>query len=229
MAIYLGEVMIYDRIIWDFNGTILDDVETGILSVNTLLSERGLPIIESKEHYRRVFGFPIRSYYERLGFDFEREPYEVIAPLWVEQYMINVKNAPVFEDVYGAIDFFEKRGIPQTILSATEADMLRGQLKELGLIDRFEEILGREDIHAASKEGIALAWRQRHPEDSALLIGDTDHDLHVARAMGADCALISRGHQSEEYLRSLGGDVYPTVDRLLESLFDKGDKKCRNF
>lgn len=210
--------MIYNRIIWDFNGTILDDVETGILSVNTLLSERGLPTIASKEHYRRVFGFPIRSYYERLGFDFEREPYEVIAPLWVEQYMINVKNAPVFEDVYEALDIFEKKGIPQTILSATEGDMLRGQLKGLGLFDRFEEVLGREDIHAASKEGIALAWRQKHPDDVALVIGDTDHDLQVAKAIGADCALISRGHQGEAHLRSLGARVYSAVADLLKDI-----------
>ena len=213
--------MIYNRIIWDFNGTILDDVETGILSVNKLLRDRGLPTIESKEHYRRVFGFPIKDYYERLGFDFEREPYEVIAPLWVEQYMINVKNAPVFEDVYGAIKFFEKKGIPQTVLSATESGMLRGQLTELGLIDRFEEIIGREDIHAASKEGVALVWRQRHTNEVVLLIGDTDHDLQVARAMGADCVIISRGHQAEKYLKSLGAEVYPTVAEMLANFFNK--------
>ncbi len=210
--------MTYDRVIWDFNGTILDDVETGILSVNKLLSDRGLPTIAGKEQYRGVFGFPIKSYYERLGFDFEREPYEVIAPLWVEQYMINVKKASVFEDTRRAIELFSRWGIPQTVLSATERDMLLGQLSELGLADAFEEILGREDIHAASKESIALTWREAHPKDRALLIGDTDHDLQVARAIGADCALISRGHQAEEYLCSLGAEVYPTVESLIEKL-----------
>ncbi|MBQ8849274.1 MAG: HAD family hydrolase [Clostridia bacterium] len=210
--------MKYDRIIWDFNGTILDDVETGILSVNKLLSDRGLPTIGSKEHYRSVFCFPIKDYYAKLGFDFEREPYEVIAPLWVEQYMINVKDAPIFSDIRDAIGFFDARGIPQTLLSATELTMLKGQLDDLGLSGAFCEVLGRDDIHAASKEGIAREWRSRHREERTLMIGDTDHDLQVARAIGADCALICRGHQSGAYLETLGTRVYSTVASLIEDI-----------
>ena len=212
--------MRYEHIIWDFNGTILDDVETGILSVNKLLRDRELPIIESKEQYRSVFGFPIKGYYERLGFDFEREPYEVIAPLWVEQYMINVKSATVFSDVRGVLELFRKKGISQTLLSATEEKMLIGQLRELELSEYFDEILGRGDIHAASKESIARSWRERHPADKTLMLGDTDHDLQVAKAIGADCALISRGHQSEEYLRSLGARVYPALGDAVAELCD---------
>ncbi len=211
--------MIYDHIIWDFNGTVLDDVETGIRSVNKLLADRGLPIIESKQRYREVFGFPIKNYYERLGFDFSKEPYEVIAPLWVEQYMINVKDAPMFEDTANAFLFFEERGIPQTLLSATELTMLCGQLLELGISEVFCEILGRGDIHAASKEGIAIAWRDGHPTDRVLMIGDTDHDLQVAKAINADCALISRGHQSEAYLKTLGAPVYPDLTSMLSDIF----------
>ena len=32
----------YEYVIWDFNGTILDDVEASMSSVNKLLVERGL-------------------------------------------------------------------------------------------------------------------------------------------------------------------------------------------
>ncbi len=210
--------MKYDHIIWDFNGTILDDVETGIRSVNKLLCDRGLPIIESKEAYRAVFGFPIIDYYRRLGFDFEAEPYEAVAPLWVEQYMINVKSAPVFEDVERAMEYFRKKGIPQTLLSATEKNMLLGQLEELGLTDAFCQILGRDDIHAASKGGVAKAWRASYPNAKVLMIGDTDHDLQVARSIGADCLLVCRGHQSREYLKGLGVPVFDNLLQLVEYL-----------
>ena len=210
--------MQFDKVIWDFNGTILDDVETGILSVNKLLRDRGLPTIASKEKYRNVFGFPVRDYYERLGFDFSVEPYEVIAPLWVEQYMINVKNAKIFDDVEKTVDRLAMLGIGQTLLSATEYSMLKGQISDLGLADRFEEILGMGDIHASSKEGLARAWRARHPADRVLLIGDTDHDLQVARSIGATCALVSRGHQSAEYLRTLTDAVFPTLEDVIDSL-----------
>ena len=74
----------YTHIIWDFNGTILDDVQLGIRCVNTMLSKRGLPVLPDVEAYRQVFGFPIEAYYRRLGFDFEKEDYHtVLAPEWV--------------------------------------------------------------------------------------------------------------------------------------------------
>ena len=64
--------MRYTHIIWDFNGTLFDDVEAGINSVNDMLSERGLKTLEDKEDYRKVFKFPIIEYYKDLGFDFEK-------------------------------------------------------------------------------------------------------------------------------------------------------------
>ena len=204
-----------DYCVWDFNGTILDDVETGILAVNHLLRERGLKTIQSREEYQRVFGFPIRQYYERLGFDFEKEPYEVVAPLWVEQYLIHVRNARMFEDVRKALERFQSMGIRQVVLSATELQMLRGQLKDLEITHYFEEILGLDNIHASSKIALAEEWRKRHPRERILLLGDTDHDCATAKALGADCVLIARGHQSADYLRT----VCPTVVDSLGDLF----------
>ncbi len=204
--------------IWDFNGTILDDVEAGIRSVNELLSRRGLPCLASREEYQAVFGFPIRDYYEKLGFDFEREAYEVVAPQWVERYLIHVKQASLFEDVKETVAFFHAHGARQVVLSATELSMLRSQLAELGLTDCFEEVLGLDNIHAASKLSLARDWRQRHPDARALFIGDTDHDVETAAAMGAECILIARGHQSAEKLQKFGVPIFPDLRTMLVAL-----------
>ena len=190
-------------------------METGIRSVNHLLAERQLPLLESKEDYRRVFGFPIRRYYERLGFDFEREPYEVIAPLWVEQYMKNVKDATMFDDVVITLERLREMKIRQVVLSATELGMLRGQLTQLGIIEYFEEILGLDNIHAASKLELARDWRARHPKATAVFLGDTDHDCETAKAMNVPCILIARGHQSAEQLESLGVPLAGSLRALL--------------
>ena len=204
--------------IWDFNGTILDDVETGIRAVNVLLSRRGLPTLKGRADYQKVFCFPIRCYYERLGFDFEKEPYEVVAPQWVEQYLRCVKDAPLFDDVKETLDRFRLAGIRQIVLSATELDMLRGQLDALGIAEYFEEILGLDNIHAASKLSLAKVWRDGHPAQRAIFIGDTDHDCDAAQAMNADCFLVSRGHQSEEYLRALSVPVFPDLKTLRDEI-----------
>ena len=205
--------------IWDFNGTILDDVDTGIRAVNDLLQDRGLSTISSREEYQSVFGFPIQGYYERLGFDFSREPYELLAPLWVERYLHYVKEARMFEDVRRTLSFFAERGVRQIILSATERDMLCRQLKTLGIAPYFEEILGLDNIHAASKVALAKAWRERHPDVRAILIGDTDHDLATAEQMEAACVFIARGHQSAARLAELNCPIYPSLDEMLEKHF----------
>lgn len=205
--------------IWDFNGTILNDVETGIASVNCLLAERGLPLIESVEHYRRVFRFPIKGYYERLGFDFQREPYEVIAPLWVAEYLRRVPAAPLYEDVRETLERFRRAGVRQVVLSATEREMLLTQLRSLELLDYFEEVMGLDNIHAASKLSLAEDFCARHPHASAIFLGDTDHDLETARALGAECYLISRGHQSEEYLKTFGAPVFESLSKFYNETF----------
>ncbi len=205
--------------VWDFNGTILNDVQTGIDSVNCLLRQRDLPLLKTVEQYRAVFRFPIQGYYERLGFDFSREPYEVIAPLWVAEYLSRVKTAPVQPGVRELLEQLRSLGVKQVVLSATELGMLEGQLNDLGLTEYFEEIMGLDNIHAASKLSLAEDWRRRHPHAQVLLLGDTDHDAQTARQMRAECCLIAGGHQSAEYLRTVGAPVYEDLWALARERF----------
>lgn len=211
--------MDYTYCIWDFNGTIFDDIGASIKAVNTLLASRGLPILESKEKYHEVFDFPIIDYYRKIGFDFEREPYEVIAPIWVELYLEYSKESGLFEGVVPALDFFEKSGIKQSVLSASEKNMLEGQLRELGIHDRFEEIMGIDNIYAESKLALARKWREAHSAERVMFIGDTVHDHQTAKELGADCYLISEGHQPEYKLReATDAKVFASLGELVEYL-----------
>ena len=212
--------MNYTYCIWDFNGTIFDDIGASIKAVNTLLAERGLPTLESKERYHEVFDFPIIDYYRRIGFDFDKEPYEVVAPLWVELYLENSKSSGLFEDVISALDFFESQGVKQSVLSASELKMLTGQLRDLGIYDRFEEIMGIDNIYAESKLALASAWKERHAGERVMFIGDTTHDYETAKLLGADCYLVSAGHQPEYKLRTAGEDamIFPSLNSLIEYL-----------
>lgn len=196
---------IYTDIIWDFNGTIIDDVEAGIVSVNKLLSDRNLPVIPDKESYRRVFRFPIIEYYRSLGFDFDAEPYEVLAPLWVDEYLKNSKDSPLRDGFSEVLVAFGSLKIPQHVISATEQNMLLRQLTSFGIVDRFESISGLDNIHASSKTQLAVNFRESHKTSRPLFIGDTDHDFDTAVAMGADCALICGGHSSKKKLLSCKG------------------------
>ena len=192
----------YTHIIWDFNGTIYDDVDACIKSANHLLGAYDLPLITSLEQYRSLFGFPIQDYYARMGFDFEKVPYAVLAPEWMGYYFTYSKDSTVYADIPKVMDALHEREVEQWILSATEVNMLRGQLAGLGILSRFDGILGLDNIHAHSKKEIGVAWKNANPDVCALMIGDTDHDAEVANAMGIDCVLVAAGHQNREKLET---------------------------
>lgn len=210
--------MKYTHILWDFNGTIIDDVATGIRSVNTLLERRGLPTIDTLERYHSVFTFPITDYYINLGFDFEREPFSEIAIEWTEQNEENIKKAPLHEGVIEALEFFKAKNMPQIILSATKRDMLINHIKGLGVYDYFDEFLGLDNIHAESKVAIGIEWMRSNTDAVPLMIGDTTHDSEVAQKMDCDCVLVARGHQSRETLLSTGRRVYSSLCEIIEEL-----------
>jgi phosphoglycolate phosphatase len=108
----------YTHLMWDFNGTIFDDAQAGIDAVNKMLAERSLPIIEGRERYREIFDFPIEEYYRGLGFDFDREPYEYLAPIWVDQYNKNAENASLCPGVKETMERVKEMGVEQSVLSA---------------------------------------------------------------------------------------------------------------
>lgn len=190
-------------------------MQAGIDGVNKMLSERGLPIIPDMAAYREIFDFPIKEYYRKLGFDFEKEPYEVLAPIWVELYLQNCCTAGIVDGVDTVVKAVARTEIKQVILSACEKNMLCDQLSELGIIEYFDEIIGLDDIHAAGKLHLAQAWREKNPEAKILFVGDTIHDAETARVLGADCLLFTGGHQSKARLLSTGCE---TIDGIVEIL-----------
>ena len=207
----------YDYVIWDFNGTLLDDVMTGIDAVNTLLIERELAPIESVERYRSVFRFPVIEYYKDIGFDFSKESYEELAPKWVALYLENVKSAGLYPDVVESLERLRQEGVGLSVLSASELGMLEDLLKKHGIYGYFEEVMGLDNIHAGSKLALAQDWRARHVGARALFIGDTDHDVDTAKELGADCVLVCRGHQGREFLESFGVPVCNSISEVLNN------------
>lgn len=192
----------YTHLIWDFNGTLYNDVEASIESANDLLAAHGLPTVTSVEDYRALFGFPIIDYYRRMGFDFEKTPYSELAVEWVAYYLERSKKSALYPDVVASLERVKAAGMAQLILSASQREMLRGQVQSLGILPYFDDLLGLDNIHAYSKQEIGKAWRERTPNARPLLIGDTEHDAEVAAAMGADCILVGCGHRPKAALQS---------------------------
>ena len=208
--------MKYTHVIWDFNGTILDDVTVGIESVNVLLRKRGIKEISGIEEYREVFGFPIVDYYKRIGFDFNKEAFSDVAVEWLNEYMSRVSIAKTNNGVEEVLRRVKEKALKQVLISATEINMLKKQLEMLEITHLFDEVYGLDNIHAHNKTAVALLWRKKYPNAKALFVGDTDHDFETALAIGADCVLYCGGHQPEKTLSLLGCPVIHDFSELDE-------------
>ncbi len=203
-------------LIWDWNGTILNDTFLTYEIANRMLAERGLPLLTDEEAYRRVFGFPIREYYRKMGYTFEAEPYETVADEFVLLYEAGFPRCSLHRGVTDVIDRLAARGYPQALLSATRRDQLLSQVAHHGITDKFTRILGLTDHFAHSKAALARAFIEELglPPEAALFIGDTDHDYEVASAIGCPCVLLDAGHQSRDRLTALGVPVLGHVTEL---------------
>ncbi|MBQ8746467.1 MAG: HAD family hydrolase [Clostridia bacterium] len=205
--------MKYTTVIWDFNGTIMDDVALCMDSLNTMLKARGIRTVDTVAEYHKIFRFPIKEYYRLAGFDFEKETFEDLAVEWVNLYTAGEQTLTLSEGFLGVWQFIRDGGARQIILSASETEMLHRHLGILGIRDKFDGILGTGDIYAEGKVEMARRCLGTSLTD-AVLIGDTTHDAETARAIGVDCILYAGGHASEAALTKTGAPVVSHLSEL---------------
>ncbi|MHB8087538.1 MAG: HAD family hydrolase [Anaerolineaceae bacterium] len=205
----------YKHIIWDWNGTLLDDVELCVSIINTLLVKRKLSAI-SLEYYREIFSFPIIQYYERLGFNFSSESFETIGTEFILDYEKKRAQCALMADATKTLQHFANLGLTQSILSASKQDYLLDAVGGYGLDSVFMEINGLDNHYASSKVDIGLDFVARNNFDptAILLIGDTIHDADVAKALGVDCCLIPNGHQSKKRLAMYGVSIASNLTEM---------------
>ena len=186
--------MKYKNVVWDWNGTILTDVKVGVNTLNDMLGRRGLPLL-SVEDYKEKFGFPVIDFYDRVGFDMEKESFHELSVDFVETY-----------DKYAG----------EVVLSALREDLLQQMLRHFQIDSRFDRACGANDIYAAGKIERGQQMLQTCPivPEDTLMVGDTIHDAEVADALGLDCILFAGGHNNEERLQKKA----PVIHRMRELL-----------
>ena len=204
--------MKYNLIIWDFNGTLADDLTIGIECINTVLKRRNMKLIDSVDYYRDVFCFPIKDYYKKLGFDFDKEPYDVPANEWAAEYVSREHTLKPTPNARKILQKIKNLGMEQIILSSSELEMLKREIEILGISEYFSTVLGLDNIYAGGKTEMAKKWSEGKSY-KALFIGDSLHDFDTAKAIGADCILYSGGHDNRQRLESAG---VPIVDDLID-------------
>ena len=205
----------YNYIIWDWNGTIYDDAAFCVNIMNNLLSKRNLPLL-TIEKYKEVFDFPVKDYYQKLGFDFNKEAFEIIGTEFINEYNNKHFSCKLHTGILELIKDLNKNDYKQFVLSAREEKKLKEELKHYKVYNEFVDVAGLSDHYANGKIAVGKKLMKLHEinPDDCLLIGDTLHDAEVAADLNIDCVLVANGHHSYEKLKQSNVPVLTSVEQL---------------
>ena len=207
-------------VVWDFNGTIVNDVELCYEIETKMLQERHMQTY-TLEQYRDTFCFPVIEYYYKMGYTFEEESYEDISVEFNQLYDEGFPSLKVMDDFIETIESFQENGMENVIISASRQDKLLEQCQQLGISSYFTKILGTDNLLGSSKVEIAKQFMKEHHvlPGVCMFIGDSSQDVETATAMGIrNIHLVARGHQSKKVLCASFKDVH---DALKEIVYDE--------
>ena len=219
-------------VVWDWNGTLLNDVEACVRALNRMLADRGVPPTDLA-FYRAHFGFPVRPFYAQVGLDLAREDWDAICTDF-HRFVAEEPDQFLRADARAALEAVRARGGRQVILSALRQDLLEAAVRREGLTDFFTYVYGVDNLDGATKLDRGRALKARLVQDGCapedlVLVGDTLHDAEVAAALGSSAVLVEGGHQTGERLRAAGCFVAPTLGDAVNWIFGVGGRTTRRL
>ena len=165
------------------------------------------------EKYREIFKFPVKDYYLELGFNLEKEPFEVSGLEFINAYENRKYDAQLYPQVLPLLKELSAKGISHSILSAQHQALLNDLTQYYNIRDYFIAIIGLDNHYAYSKIENGTEWVSRINLNlqEILMIGDTEHDFEVADAIGIDCILLSHGHHCSSRLEKTDALVFQNL------------------
>ena len=207
-------------ILWDWNGTLLDDTQAALDTLNDMLVRRGCKPI-AMDYYRDHFAFPCRPFYERIGMAIPDSEWDALAREYHDVY--SRQSVRLNAETLAALERVKRAGAKQSIISALRQDLLDAQTAAFGVAPYMECVYGTDNLDGASKLDRALELMTKLVStaeegdrflSNVVMIGDALHDKEVADALGIRCVLCAQGSHAAWRLR----EVAPTGETLLEAV-----------
>ena len=211
--------MKYKHILWDWNGTLLDDRWLCVESINKILKKRKMSLILEKT-YRETFCFPVMKYYESLGFDFIKESFNDLSSEFVKYYKDNFYKLSLHINTELTLKKINQSSIKQSILSASKQDTLEESINFFNLKKYFNNIVGINNHYADGKIDAAFQLLDliKTKSSDILLIGDTEHDSEVAEKIGSDCILIDQGYVNRQRLEITKRKIFSNIKEAMDHI-----------
>ena len=210
----------HKHVIWDWNGTLLNDTWLCVEVLNGLLARRGRQAI-TEDDYRQNFGFPVIHFYEYLGFETDVDSFERVSREFIGDYEARwFEECVLHPDAHDVLTAMAASGVTHSVLSAAKQEALELGIQHYGLSEHFMGLVGTDNIYAQGKVVRGKHWIEQLPwsPEEVVMVGDTLHDFEVAEAIGSDCVLLAHGHHSPERLATTGKRVVHSLRELVDVL-----------
>ena len=122
-----------------------------------MLKKRGMQEM-TESWFLDNFCFPVKDYYLKLGFDFEIESFDISGTEFINNYMDQCSTLKLHYKATDILKFFRKKGIDQSLVSASSQKMLDEILQYHNINDYFLKILGTDNHYANGKEALTKDW-----------------------------------------------------------------------
>ena len=203
------------HLVWDWNGTLLDDLSLVVSSTNEAFAAVGGRPVDADEH-RRTFRRPVAEFYaEILERAVDQDEFERLDRVFHDAYRLGLTTMALAADAKTAMKTWDGS---QSLLSMWFHHELVPALETYGLTGAFTRVDGLRTTVGGDLKAGHLA---RHLEglgvtgSEAVLIGDSLDDAHAAESVGAGVVLYTGGFTDPARLRASG---LPVADSLVEAV-----------
>ncbi|KIH96892.1 phosphatase [Streptomonospora alba] len=209
------------HIVWDWNGTLLDDNHANMAALNRVCAEFGREPVEL-DFWRTFFRRPLLGCYEDLlGRRLTEQEWARLNRLYDDHYTAMLPSCGLAEGVPDVLLDWHAYGGSQSLLSMAAHDQLVSLISDRALGDHFTRVDGRRfDTPDGSKARHLAAHLDELDVDPAAvaLVGDIDDDGRAATEAGAQAVLVASGLMSRERLEATGHPVVATPAQAVAAL-----------
>ncbi|GAA2654353.1 HAD family hydrolase [Paractinoplanes durhamensis] len=204
------------HLVWDWNGTLLDDLSLVVSSTNHAFAAVGGRSVDVDEHRSR-FRRPVAEFYaEILERAVDEEEFGELDRIFHDAYRLGLTSMTLAADATSAI-----RSWPgsQSLLSMWFHNELVPAVATYGLAGVFTRVDGlRTEVGGHLKAGHLATHLDELglSGDQVVLIGDSLDDAAAADSVGAEAVLYTGGFTHPDRLRASGRPVADTLEEAVK-------------
>ena len=198
----------FKNFIFDWSGTLVDDLGPVLDSTNKVFNHFGKPSF-TREKFCSEFSLPFKNFYERFLPDISMPELEL---LYTKFFNESEEKVKLLEGSRDLLDVFKKSKVNTYLLSSIQKQHFENQAAELGLLNMFNnvytEALDKRDwISKLLKDNFLK-------KEETVFIGDMQHDIETAQFAGVYSVAVLTGYNSREMLEESSPDLI--VNNLME-------------